>query len=423
MIIQTIPLIALGVAIFLLAILLPVRYLAAGLGLLLPIWSLHGLSPTVLFVTRVILVFVILTRCRTTLDAPKRRYFIRWFSPVVVLGLLLLPLGWFHHDNASVVAGGDILESTASALVIVFRPRLIRHLLHFFVLGTLLSEAVVCLQAIGITGIATPSAEGSYYHIGLSSNATKGPYEAAISIILVVGYGFSRSVAPRYRLASFACVIVLLLGMLAGGGRGGLLALAVAALCALFRARPREAGILAAGSAVGAGCVAIVLQLTRISPSTLTRILGRTSEAGGNAPAGITNGRIALDRLGLQALERHPFDGGSMQAFLTLRGSEPHFGPIWFGVAGGLIPAALAAYVYLRMSRELIRPGPSRTRSVAVSCALLGVIVTNALLEPTGPLVGMETVVILAVALLYRQGSEFEHDARQERTFRVAPSG
>jgi O-antigen ligase len=222
-----------------------------------------------------------------------------------------------------------------------------------FVIGAGIS-VLIGVASGGLSTAATSEAAVSGRLVGGAGdpNEAAAGYVAAMYLTLGLFSVYKRSTS---RLALGALFVLLTVGMLATKSRGGLVALAVAAIAALILApgqRKRLLGVL------GCGAIAVAI-FSAANPGTLSRI----TDIGGGS-----DGRSDLWAVALEIFRRHPWVGIGGGNFIVV---EPQYalqsGPLQ---STGLIVAQphLVHNTYLQLLVEEGIPGLLLYLLVLVVC-------------------------------------------------------
>lgn len=197
----------------------------------------------------------------------------------------------------------------AVALTAPASPRALTYLALAFVAGSVISVAIGVLTG----GLSTPETsvsqtaiQGRFTGGGGDPNVQAAGFVAAMFLIMGL-LGLYRSRAARVGLV--LAFILVTLGFLATQSRGGLVALVVSVVLALFIA-PRHRGRIVA---LGGVMLAAILALAAAQPGAIARI---TDLGGGSS------GRSDLWRIGWQVFKGHPLAGVGIGNFEVV---EAHY--------------------------------------------------------------------------------------------------
>ncbi|WP_162794592.1 O-antigen ligase family protein [Nocardioides houyundeii] len=228
-------------------------------------------------------------------------------------------------------------------------------------------------------------------YVGFGANAPLVSFELAVAFVLAF-------LVPRMIPRVFAMTLILM-GLLVCGGRGGLVALSVALVVVLLLSKRYRKSVIGLGVIGLFG--GVYLSSSSLSLSTLERFI-----APGATSADVTSGRGSLLQASLTEFLNNPFTGTGLESFSNLYGTTPHMALLSFGVAGGVIPALCVALVTLALARSAW----IRRNEVSPIIALVSVFLVWILLEPTGPLVGLLGLLLLAYVLPSFESSKRERE-------------
>lgn len=273
-----------------------------------------------------------------------------------------------------------------------------------FVLGATASAADIISQVAGFPYLGTPAAPPFNRYGGFSFSSTNAaPYLAIAIIVVLAGTAGKKTIRPAtvnrtvtkapLLLLALQCVAALLLavGLLLSGGRGGLVGLALAiALMGLNRRHQYPVSILAI---IAVTFTALVVKLDDIA-SFLDR--------GGANSGGFTTGRLALNSDTWQAI----LDAGLWGPdSVVANGLRPHTPILTFGVSAGVFGVLLAAGLVLMVARVAVTAF-STNSSATVYNLVAAIILASSLLEPVGFFVGLTKTTILMIVLVGAKSSE-----------------
>lgn len=364
----------------------PPTWLAAAFGLLLPIYGVSGIPPSVWDVTRLALAAAIIVQIRADVH-PALLY--PWMIPLWVIGLLVAADG-ATTQSASLSTGAAILLSSTIAAQMARRDTIARVIVGGYVVGCMVSAAVLLLQAMGFATIAVATTLSYGRFAGLGSAAPRTSVELALACCYLFVYAKRASTAGR-QLAYVAGAIICASALLASGGRTGLAGLGLAIAVAVFRGALKLWATLAV--TVTTWGVIAGAQHINLPLSTVLRLTQDQSGAAGTYD--LSDGRSELFSDALAALTEHPLLGPGYGEFDRTYGLMPHASVLSFAVSGGIIALIAGLYLLAKMTRAAVRrPGP------LAPALVVAVLVPFALLEPDGPFVSISFLTLLAIAAM-----------------------
>lgn len=264
-------------------------------------------------------------------------------------------------------------------------------------LGVLLSS-VVLLSAVAGGPNLEAAVDQFSGHWGLSSRSTAFSYTAALALVLWRWQGPSGgSLAARLGHAVEAPIVAT--ALVISGGRGGAVALAVAAVALpLVAGRLREFWLALALISV---CVGLAL----LAGSHATAVSRLYVSGGGESTTfddRYSSGRLTIYRDTFAEVSEHPLLGQGFTKSAERATGVQQYGHnvlLFFALAGGVPLAAAAALLYLQAAALAVR-GTRREqpRAIAAAPAVLVIFIVNSLIEADGGLVGARGVVVFAAA-------------------------
>jgi O-antigen ligase len=231
---------------------------------------------------------------------------------VVFCAWLSMSIGWAQRPGpAGTEASYWWIAALAFAVALTApaSPRALTRLALAFVAGSVISVAIGVLTgslSTAETAISQTAIQGRFTGGGGDPNVQAAGFVAAMFLIIGL-LGLYRRRAPR--LALIVSFVLVTIGFLATESRGGLIALVVGVIVALFIA-PRHRGRIIA---LGAVMLAAILGLGAAQPGAIARI---TDLGGGSS------GRSDLWRVGWQVFTGHPLAGVGIGNFQVV---ESHY--------------------------------------------------------------------------------------------------
>lgn len=367
---------------------------AVVLGILLPIDVLGSVNPVVLDIIRYGLAGVLVFRTQARPgNAPLR------LSNYVVACLIIVALAPALRSAylEGTLSASSSLVGAASVLVglmIAKRPTLIPYLLSGFVLGSSFSALDIVAQFLGLPYLGLPTQLGWRYP-GLSFSSTNtAPFLACAIVLLLRPIGSAHRhlrhpplLTDFYRATTLraALALVLTVGLVLSGGRGGIGGLSLAVFLLIFLGYLKRPAITPF----------IMAAFVGLSVTQIDRILGYLNREGGRTQ-GFSSGRYELNGQAWRAITESPLWGVPPPLSENLR---PHTPILSFGVSAGilglLIGVALVAVVARVALCPTRNPRPATTSARLVCCVIL----VTSLLEPVGFFVGFTKAVILIAVI------------------------
>lgn len=380
--------IALALALALIACaVLPLNALIFLFAMLLPIWSVGSLDPIYFDAARAGVALLVLVKSKPTARRMWGRRSWSVAAPLLVVAIFVLALGLTRPDSSAVSIGVTMLLSIVVAWAVLARLDNPWPLLNGYLVGLMLSAAVMFLTAAGIT-VLTPQVDAGFFRLaGLSPSATLVTYQMALGVVIAWAATGRGESGTWYRLV----LVVSLLAVILSGGRGGVAALAMALVVSI------RWGWFRPIHAVALGIVGwfVISQASAFGlvVNTLERF---TSASASNLP----DGRFALFDNAIESVASHPLTGQGLPDFESTYGGGPHFAILSFSVAGGLLCGLLILWVMLILVRRLgfLSPKPYGLAGKA-GHLMLAVLIATSILEPTGPFVGAEFVTMLLLSV------------------------
>jgi O-antigen ligase len=302
--------VALGIAILLGLVYAPIVLLdlALGVALWIPLVFLErvpaaGRGPTSVSIMVGLAWLATLPARRRTVAATLRRHIGLIFLLLLLLVWVSLSMIWSMDPSATIRSFGFWWVAAGVFVVVATSLTERRHIVIVcvaFVVGALISVIVGFVPGVTVPSdvAGTPEANrlaGSYGDPNFLA-AGLVPAMALTAGLAAVTRG------TRRRMALLACAAVLIVGLIATGSRGGLVAAGVAAGGALLVARGKRLSILAI-------FVTVVLigglWVATTSSSSLSRV----------RDFGTGNGRIDLWTVALRMGDAHPITGVGLEAF------------------------------------------------------------------------------------------------------------
>lgn len=381
-----IALVAIPSAVF--AAMAPTTWLLTLLGFLLPVWTIWQAPPVAFDALRVAVSIAITVRCQVSVPPSSRAAINSWAASIAVLGglLLMVPATRGEYEPQAVV----VLAAVAVALLVSLRCSNPWWLWRGFVAGVAFSAA------IGVSGLLggidlSPLQSGNFRMTGLASRAPRFGFEAAIAaIISFVALASGR----RPRQLWYASLVVSLVTVMLSGGRGGLVALGAALVLATLRGWIRPLPLI--GSAIAVGFSIWWFRTQGFAISTYDRLIGAEGTRGLEDFSG---GRIPLIPQAMQAILSRPWAGYGSARFMEANGVMPHSPILSFGVASGLIAAVLALAMTARLVLSTVRSRGSDSADKQAAHLVATVLIVTVFVEPDGPFVGLELLLMLFVGV------------------------
>lgn len=354
---------------------LPTSAMLFVLGFLLPIHQIAGVPVLMLDLARYALAFGLILKFRPN---PRRRTLRPYEIALIIAALWIVTLALGRSDPLSLTTGGVMVVSTIIAWMLWSRGLVAKPLWIGFVTAAALNSIIVILQSIGINLPITPDRFAGYgRHIGLAANAPLLSFELAVAAVLA--FLISGTVT---RIAAQSLVLV---GLLMCGGRGGLVALAAALFVVLaFSQRHRKVALAltSMGAIVGLG-----LLTTSTTLATVDRFIQASATSTDSS-----SGRVALLESGLREFLNAPMFGLGLSSFVDKYGTTPHVAILSFAIAGGVVPAICVAFVL----GTVLRGAWHERGNTTVALPSITIFAVWIILEPTGPLVGLLGLLLLA---------------------------
>lgn len=401
-----------GMGLLMIALLVPLSWVVAAFGMLLPIWSMSTLSPVLFDIARVLTAAVILVRFTPSLRQPGWNKSIkRWVLPLGIAGAAMTVFGLVNSDSSSVGIGWHILIALPVSLTVISRMRNPWPLLLGYLGGSTLSATVLVLTSLGIPTVSPQLNPGFDRVTGLAPSAPLASYQLAMAV--TIGAALVTT-ATKARLVPALATLLCATALLLSGGRGGLVGLTIAIMVALrWRWIRARFAVLAAGMVSSALLLAAYFSL---SLNTLSRFENyRTSGTD------LTTGRLTLLREALSWIGQQPLLGAGLDAFTSAYGLSPHMAPLTFAVGGGVVAGATIVLLTLQIVGLLLFHPPARSSDGRAGYLILSVQVSWLVIEPNGPFVGVEgislmlTSIFLTYSALASDG-QGEPESRQHRT-------
>lgn len=376
-----------AVALLLAATIAPAWLLAAAWGAILPIYGVAGIPAWVFDGLRLVGAAVILLRTHGS-PAYLSRHTKRLACALLLLGAYTTAVCAIRGDGLRL--GTFMVLSTVVALAVVRQRNLIAPALAGFAIGACASAVAVVTQALRLATPSLPFQDNGRFP-GLGSDAPRTSTELALGcLILIVYMTGGRNVRPMRFAVAATALLTCAAGILLSGGRTGAVGLGIALLLLVQREtlRVRHLGALAAAAVVLAGWA----DWSHLSFTSIDRF-GPSGEFYQPGGFDVTNGRWRLDGAALASWLDHPLTGPGMTAFQRAAGAYPHLVPLTFAVACGTVGLALSSLVLALTARAAWNR--KKDPKANVGSALLVVLLTSAVLEPTGPLIGVGLVAVL----------------------------
>lgn len=293
------------------------------------------------------------------------------------------------------------LAALAAAGLIALCVDAHRPLLTGYVAGATASAGVALLQFAGVDLLHTAD-HGSNRFPGLADRPPDLSYHLVIAL-LIAGAAFVSATSTRTRRWAGAAVAPCVAALLVCGAQGGLGSVVVVAAVVGFHALP---------AAVRGGTVRLrpllVWSAVLLVVIVGAGLLGAASVRGlaSDPDKGYANevARLRSLRYGTEQLIDRPLTGIGAVAYGERYDVRPHFIPLEAGVTSGVLGLLLATGLVALLAWRVVR-GPTRLDvSGILGVALLGVLLTQALLTPAGPFAGVPRLVVLLVATLMVHG-------------------
>lgn len=387
---------------FIVALTVPLRLIAFGWGLLLPIYGMVGVAPIWLDSAR--LAGAVLILIRFAAETASGRGLHRWLIALCCMGSLMFTSA-LTTPSENIQEGAFTILSAVIAFGVGRRPKAHLPVLAGFANGAAISGCILLMQTLGVKNPALPL-RGYERFQGLSSSAPRVSIELAIATVVFFYFALKSSghtLALRAAMATGAALCVVALA--SSGGRSGLAGLGIALAVALARRVLRVKVIMLLGTTLILGY--IIVSQYGIKMATLSRLT--QNPTGSSADFDLSTGRADLFWKALNAFFNHPILGQGVSAFQSEYGAAPHFSPLNYAVQAG----AIGLVAGLFMIGELIRltvGGKSITSQTSAHLArpLAAVLLAMALLEPEGPFVGVGLVTVLMLAAAISSGKGVE---------------
>lgn len=380
-------------------VLLPLNALIFLFAMLLPIWSIGPLDPLMFDAARAAVAMLVLVKSKPTSRPLWARDSWAVAVPLSVVGTITLTVGLARPDLDAAVTGGTMLLSVFVAWVVLARVANPWTLLNGYLIGLMLSAAVMFLTAAGFSAL-TPQENAGYFRLtGLSPSATLITYQMALGCVIA----WAAMRRGTFRVWYVTVLVASLVAVVLSGGRGGVAALGIALIVSIRWGwfRPAPAIVLGlVGWLVTSQASAI-----GISINTLERF---KSAATGDQP----DGRLTLFYDSLQSIVLNPALGQGLPEFESMYGGGPHSAILSFAVAGGLLCGLLILWVTVLLARRLVFTSPKPFAEAGKAGHLiLAVLITDLIFEPTGPFVGVEFVTMLLLAVSLTSTSRWDGPA------------
>lgn len=369
--------------------LMPLRALVLLWAALLPIWSIGTLDPLIFDVARVLLAVVIGMRSSKLAGGLWTKTVMRFTFALGFVGATLLIVAWTRDDQATMTTGVTILISVASAWLVLRRTSDPWLIFDGYMAGAAASATVLMLSALSIVNLSPQVDAGILRQTGLSPSATLVTYQLALAVVFAWA-GFARR---KHRVMHLLVGLLCLAALAFSGGRGGVLALALALIIALRWGWVRIFPMIALGVIAWGGIV--LAERSGLTVNTLQRLLDSSQSGQPDLRAAITDAAIA-------EVIAEPVTGPGLAYFHETVGSLPHFALLTFFIAGGILCGTIIIAVTTVIAGRLIFVSP-RLSGPAGKAAHLGgaVLLVSVFLEPWGPFVGIEftTILLLTIAV------------------------
>lgn len=374
-----------GIVALVVAMLLPTRYLAIILGMVMPIDFMQGVGTGVFDFIRYALVLAIIVKPSGSVRPP------RLLAAHIVLGILIL-LGLYALVSGLVAGNADELlrgvisiASALSAYAIARRPGIGRRVIMGFCVGMMASSLDIISQNFGGPYLGATTVYGIRYS-GFSYSSTAVSPLIAIAFVAVLMTRVevkSRALSLIVLTSRFVLLVVLGSALVISGGRGGLLgiALALGVLClSALRGHP-----LAVLSVAVVGVVLVPFLWGPIA-ALLTR----------GGPAGFGSGRAGLNSAAWQAFLGSPVFGVDPA---RLSEFEPHTPIINFAIQAGFVGLICGIGLVAIQVRIMVANPYSSTPVPVAARMMCAVMLAISFLEPDGFFVGLSRVVILMIVV------------------------
>lgn len=375
---------------------LPSRVLVWGWAAVLPIDVVEGI-PRVLFDgIRYAGVAALLVIFPTTDDPAAGRALRPWGILLGCLALVRISFALYHGDDDGLQTGMLMAASLVAAGIVGLRTSLHRTVLMGFLAGATLSAIVTGMQSLGLATLA-PGEPSIDRYPGLAASTIILTWQLAFAIIIAV---WSAATTRRRSVGWFASLLsipFLVWAMLVCGTQGGLFGLVAAAGCVLVRSWSRGSSrqVIKVGLLMVAVMVATVIALHEagVEFATLREFLPSSGYENERA-----RGQLLND--GLKVIADHPLVGTGTAQFQAQHRLVPHFLPVHFGVAAGLLGLGLGSWVLIRLGLVVMKGPAAETRSAVFGWALVAAMLAYTIPEPVGPFAGLNRLPLLAIGYL-----------------------
>lgn len=364
-------------------VLLPIRWLAVLLGVLLPVDFVAFTDPIALDALRYAVSVILIVRSGR--DYRRQPLMIFLGSLLTATAIVTLVSGISSNVERLILTGISGVASTILAMLIVGRSQMYEHILRGLAFGVALSALDAIMQWAGLPFVGTPSSWGQDFSGFGASRTQAAPYFAlGFLLFLAPSLWVKRSSILWMSLRGLGGCLSLV-GLILSAGRAGFLAFGIGLLLWGIRSAAKSTAIV---FVVALGVVGVLYW--QRSSFLAERLFALDS---------VGSGRNQLNRLAFDAFVSSPLFGPDPSQPLAEAGSRAHTPILGFavnaGVIGfvagifGLIVISVAIYVGLRDWRVSLQH--------AVLLCVVAAVTT--VFEPTGFFVGLGRTLPLFIAL------------------------
>ena len=140
-----------------------------------------------------------------------------------------------------------------------------------------------------------------------------------------------------------------------------------------------------------------------VSINTYARLIGAEGRSRGSED--FSGGRLSVVPDAIREIVDHPVLGYGAR-FAEAYGVWPHSPVLSFGISAGIVAAALTLALSIRLMFSLAQSMHSDASERRVAFLVLAVLLASVVVEPDGPFVGLETTLLLLLALVQVGGGE-----------------
>ncbi len=320
-------------------------------------------------------------------------------------GLALVSAAAIHLSASGLYLGVGFVVIALFGARIGSSPEAYRLLFSGFRLGVFVSSLTLMAQTLGVLTF-TDIEQQLLGHPGLSYRSTAFAYEAALSLILWHRSGHGKVRTPVWLLEG----AVVAAALLASGGRGGLLALAVAMVVLPLSAGRVKTTVRFVATAAAALAVISTLGLSTLS---VERLLPQVRDRRIDVVDQYGSGRRDILQVSIERARQHwiigaGFEESSVAAFgasasyattssgTKSRNPNAHILVLALLIIGGIVLATSATVVLVAAGVKAYVLAARGSPQISWIAAGIVIYLVNSLLEVGGGLVGLQSVLLFS---------------------------